>query len=514
MRTVRAKLFLATFVVGALSALAVGLVLNVWLGRLTVQRIEQTLGAETQAGRRDADAQPDDSSLGARRRGRSDRCAHRRARHLHRPGRHGARRLHAKRRGPGARWRTTASGPKSSPPRARAARCTSGATARRPSTTRCTPPSRSRTPWSRTCAWRCRSRASRSSDATSFCSASPGVLASLPIAALLSWALTAPMAGRVSSIAEVARRYATGDLTRPLAGYGEDELGEVARALDGAVQQLGRRVNELAHDRRHLRAILSGMAEGRRGRGRPWPAGDGQRRGARHAEARRLGDGPAVSGVDAAARDLRPAGGGHRRRGAARCRVHARARSVAHLRRACGPGRRTRGRRDPGAARHQRPAPRRSRAPRLRRQRLARAAHAAHRDPRLRRSADGRTGVVRSEPPVPRDHRASHRPHGAAREGPAPPGAPRRRAGDAGSGGVRSLRVAAGRASTSWRDRSAAAGRRSASRWRRTCARWCPIPQSCTTSSATCSRTRSTTHRKARRCASRRIATAATRSCA
>ena len=35
MRTVRAKLFVATFVVGALSALAVGLVLNVWLGRLT-----------------------------------------------------------------------------------------------------------------------------------------------------------------------------------------------------------------------------------------------------------------------------------------------------------------------------------------------------------------------------------------------------------------------------------------------------------------------------------------------
>jgi len=32
MRTVRGKLFLATFVVGALSALAVGLVLNVWLG--------------------------------------------------------------------------------------------------------------------------------------------------------------------------------------------------------------------------------------------------------------------------------------------------------------------------------------------------------------------------------------------------------------------------------------------------------------------------------------------------
>jgi two-component system phosphate regulon sensor histidine kinase PhoR len=51
-------------------------------------------------------------------------------------------------------------------------------------------------------------------------------------------------------------------MTRPTRGYGDDELGEVARALDGAIQELGRRVNELAHDRRHLRAILAGMVEG------------------------------------------------------------------------------------------------------------------------------------------------------------------------------------------------------------------------------------------------------------
>ena len=89
-----------------------------------------------------------------------------------------------------------------------------------------------------------------------------GVAASLPIAGLLAWALSAPIARRVSSIASVARRYATGDLTRPTLGYGDDELGVVARALDGAVQELGRRMNELAHDRRHLSAILSGMVEG------------------------------------------------------------------------------------------------------------------------------------------------------------------------------------------------------------------------------------------------------------
>ena len=106
-----------------------------------------------------------------------------------------------------------------------------------------------------------------------------GVAAALPVAALCAWLVSAPLGRRVESIAAVARRYATGDLTRPAAGYGDDELGEVARALDGAVHELGRRVNDLAHDRRHLRAILSGMVEGVVVLDRAGPAGDGQRRG-------------------------------------------------------------------------------------------------------------------------------------------------------------------------------------------------------------------------------------------
>ena len=89
-----------------------------------------------------------------------------------------------------------------------------------------------------------------------------GVAASLPVAALCAWLVSAPIGRRVEAIASVARRYATGDLTRPAAGYGDDELGEVARALDATVHELGRRVDDLAHDRRHLRAILSGMVEG------------------------------------------------------------------------------------------------------------------------------------------------------------------------------------------------------------------------------------------------------------
>jgi two-component system phosphate regulon sensor histidine kinase PhoR len=89
-----------------------------------------------------------------------------------------------------------------------------------------------------------------------------GLLVSLPVAALAAWLVTAPISRRVETVAAIARRYADGDLTRPNSGYGDDELGEVARALDGAAQQLGRRLSDLAHDRRHLRAILAGMVEG------------------------------------------------------------------------------------------------------------------------------------------------------------------------------------------------------------------------------------------------------------
>jgi two-component system, OmpR family, phosphate regulon sensor histidine kinase PhoR len=60
----------------------------------------------------------------------------------------------------------------------------------------------------------------------------------------------------------VARRYAAGDLSRPVPDYGDDELGRVARAMDQAVQELGRRLGELARDRARMEAILSSMVEG------------------------------------------------------------------------------------------------------------------------------------------------------------------------------------------------------------------------------------------------------------
>ena len=83
-----------------------------------------------------------------------------------------------------------------------------------------------------------------------------------PFALGLAWLASAFLSKRVRLIADVAQRYGKGDLTRPSYDYGADELGAVARVLDGSVQELGRRLNELSRDRARMEAILSGMVEG------------------------------------------------------------------------------------------------------------------------------------------------------------------------------------------------------------------------------------------------------------
>ena len=80
--------------------------------------------------------------------------------------------------------------------------------------------------------------------------------------ALIAWVVSGRVGQRVQRVARVAARYAEGDVTPPLVDYGDDELGTVARALDTSVQQLGRRLAELARDRAQMEAILTGMIEG------------------------------------------------------------------------------------------------------------------------------------------------------------------------------------------------------------------------------------------------------------
>ena len=85
-----------------------------------------------------------------------------------------------------------------------------------------------------------------------------GLIAILAIA----WLFSARIGHRVRLIAGIAEQYRRGDLTPPRLGYGDDELGAVARALDDSVQEVGRRLSEQARDRGRMEAILAGMVEG------------------------------------------------------------------------------------------------------------------------------------------------------------------------------------------------------------------------------------------------------------
>jgi two-component system, OmpR family, phosphate regulon sensor histidine kinase PhoR len=91
-------------------------------------------------------------------------------------------------------------------------------------------------------------------------------LAALSVAlvggAIIAWVISARIGQRVRHIARVADRYRRGDLAPPSIGFGDDELGEVARALDDSVHEVGRRLAEQARDRARMEAILAGMVEG------------------------------------------------------------------------------------------------------------------------------------------------------------------------------------------------------------------------------------------------------------
>jgi two-component system phosphate regulon sensor histidine kinase PhoR len=78
----------------------------------------------------------------------------------------------------------------------------------------------------------------------------------------MAWIFSSRIGQRVRVIAGVAERYRRGDLTPPNLGFGDDELGTVARALDESVQEVGRRLGEQARDHARMEAILAGMVEG------------------------------------------------------------------------------------------------------------------------------------------------------------------------------------------------------------------------------------------------------------
>ena len=92
--------------------------------------------------------------------------------------------------------------------------------------------------------------------------AAVGAAVALGVVAFFRSAKAGERSQRVTAILAVARRYALGDFSRPAPDYGDDDLGSVARGMDQAVQELGRRVDSLARDRARMEAILSSMIEG------------------------------------------------------------------------------------------------------------------------------------------------------------------------------------------------------------------------------------------------------------
>ena len=81
-------------------------------------------------------------------------------------------------------------------------------------------------------------------------------------AAALGWLASALLARRMRAIADAARRYTSGDVSSPLGDSGTDDIGTIARALDDAAREVGRRATELLPERGRIEAILGGMIEG------------------------------------------------------------------------------------------------------------------------------------------------------------------------------------------------------------------------------------------------------------
>lgn len=89
-----------------------------------------------------------------------------------------------------------------------------------------------------------------------------GLAAGLGAALLLTLIASAIIGRRVQAVAETARRYQDGDFSRPARDFGTDEIGVVANVLDRTARELGTRLTEMARERAHTDAILTGMAEG------------------------------------------------------------------------------------------------------------------------------------------------------------------------------------------------------------------------------------------------------------
>ena len=84
----------------------------------------------------------------------------------------------------------------------------------------------------------------------------------LVVAFLIAWRLSVSFSRRLQTVIKLARHYASADLPRWPVDYGDDDIGQIIRAMDDAVQEHKRRLSELGRHRARMEAILAEMTEG------------------------------------------------------------------------------------------------------------------------------------------------------------------------------------------------------------------------------------------------------------
>jgi two-component system phosphate regulon sensor histidine kinase PhoR len=78
----------------------------------------------------------------------------------------------------------------------------------------------------------------------------------------LAWVLSSLLSRRLQQLAVAAQRKAGGEVSHWIADDSPDEIGQLARVLNGSIQTLAARMGELDRARGRLEAILTGMIEG------------------------------------------------------------------------------------------------------------------------------------------------------------------------------------------------------------------------------------------------------------
>jgi len=84
----------------------------------------------------------------------------------------------------------------------------------------------------------------------------------VPFAVGLAWVLFKRVISPLNEIAEAAEEMARGNLNRELKIYSQDEIGNLARSINGMAEKLKGTIAEISRERNRAKAILDSIADG------------------------------------------------------------------------------------------------------------------------------------------------------------------------------------------------------------------------------------------------------------